>query len=35
MTACIVNAKIQDKKVREGLKIMVENASPNYIAFIK
>jgi hypothetical protein len=35
MTACIVNAETQDKKVREGLKIMEENASPNYIAFIK
>ncbi|TKH14838.1 hypothetical protein FC678_03905 [Peribacillus simplex] len=35
MTACIMNAETQDKKVREGLKIMEENARPEYIAFIK
>ncbi|WP_156289455.1 hypothetical protein [Oceanobacillus salinisoli] len=30
MTACILNAENQDKKVREGLNIMLENASPEY-----
>ena len=34
MTACIVNAENQDKKVREGLKTMEENAGPEYKAFI-
>lgn len=34
MAACIVNAENQDKKVREGLKTMEENAGPEYKAFI-
>ncbi|WP_404321586.1 hypothetical protein [Cytobacillus firmus] len=34
MAACIVNAENQDKKVREGLKAMEENAGPEYKAFI-
>jgi hypothetical protein len=35
MTACIINAENQDKKVREGLKIMEENAPPEFKPFIK
>ncbi|QXJ37136.1 hypothetical protein BV455_00398 [Parageobacillus caldoxylosilyticus] len=35
MTACIMNAEKQDKKVREGLKIMEENATPDFKPFIK
>ncbi|ALC81643.1 MULTISPECIES: hypothetical protein [Bacillus] len=35
MTACILNAESQDKKVREGLKTMEENAIPEYKPFIK
>ncbi len=35
MTTCIMNAENQDKKVRDGLKIMEENASPEYKTFIK
>jgi hypothetical protein len=35
MTACIINAESQDKKVREGLKTMEENAIPEYKSFIK
>ncbi|UOE53362.1 hypothetical protein [Cytobacillus oceanisediminis] len=34
MAACIMNAENQDKKVREGLKTMEENAGPEYKAFI-
>jgi hypothetical protein len=30
-----MNAENQDKKVRDGLKIMEENASPEYKTFIK
>ncbi|WP_026581406.1 hypothetical protein [Bacillus sp. J33] len=35
MTACIINAENQDKKVREGLKTMEENASNEYKGFIR
>lgn len=35
MTACIINAQNQDKKVREWLKTMEENASSEYKGFIK
>jgi isopenicillin N synthase-like dioxygenase len=35
MTTCIINAENQDKKVREGLKIMEENATPDFKPFIK
>lgn len=35
LVACILNAETQDKKVREGLQIMEENASPEYKPFIK
>ena len=35
MTACIINAENQDKKVRDGLKIMEENADPEFKPFIK
>ncbi|MFC3885936.1 hypothetical protein ACFOU2_21650 [Bacillus songklensis] len=35
MVACIKNAENQDKKVREGLKMMEENASPEFKTFIK
>jgi hypothetical protein len=35
MKACIINAEKQDKKVRDGLKIMEENATPEFITFIK
>jgi hypothetical protein len=35
LTACILNAETQDKKVREGLNTMEENASPEYKPFIK
>jgi isopenicillin N synthase-like dioxygenase len=35
MTACIINAENQDKKVRDGLKMMEENASPEFKSFIK
>jgi isopenicillin N synthase-like dioxygenase len=35
MTACIMNAENQDKKVRDGLKIMEENATPEFRSFIK
>ncbi|WP_419156611.1 hypothetical protein [Rossellomorea sp. BNER] len=35
MTTCIVNAEKQDKGVREGLKVMEENASPEYKPVIK
>jgi hypothetical protein len=35
MTACIINAENQDKKVRDGLKIMEENATPDFKPFIK
>jgi hypothetical protein len=35
MTACIINAETQDKKVREGLSIMEENASPAYKPVIR
>lgn len=35
MSACIVNAESQDKKVREWLTIMEKNASSEYKPFIK
>jgi phytoene/squalene synthetase len=35
LAACIKNAENQDKKVREGLKTMEENASPEFKTFIK
>jgi hypothetical protein len=35
MTACIINAENRDKQVREGLKIMEENATPDFKPFIK
>ncbi|HZG59243.1 MAG TPA: hypothetical protein VEY68_01785 [Anoxybacillus sp.] len=35
MTDCIINAENQDKKVRDGLKIMEENATPEFKPFIK
>ncbi|MFC0271790.1 hypothetical protein ACFFIX_10020 [Metabacillus herbersteinensis] len=35
LVACIMNAKTQDKKVREGLDTMEQNASPEYKPFIK
>jgi hypothetical protein len=35
MTACIMNAEKQDKKVRDGLKIMEENATQEFKPFIK
>ncbi|WP_235867323.1 hypothetical protein [Priestia abyssalis] len=35
MVDCIKNAENQDKKVHEGLKTMEENASPEFITFIK
>lgn len=35
LAACIMNAEIQDKKVREGLDTMEKNASPEYKSFIK
>lgn len=35
LMACITNAKKEDKKVREGLKTMEENASPEFKPFIK
>jgi hypothetical protein len=35
MTACIIHAENQDKKVRDGLKIMEENATPDFRPFIK
>jgi len=35
LAACIKNAKNQDNKVREGLKTMEENASPEFKPFIK
>jgi hypothetical protein len=35
MVTCIVNAENQDKKVREGLMIMEENASPEFKSFIR
>lgn len=35
MVACILNAETQDKKVRDGLYIMEENASPEFKSFIK
>jgi len=35
MTACIINAENRDKKVREGLKIMEDNATPDFKPFIK
>jgi hypothetical protein len=35
LVACIKNAENQDKKVREGLKIMEENASAEFKPFIR
>ncbi|MGM0877789.1 MAG: hypothetical protein ACQEWV_24380 [Bacillota bacterium] len=35
MVTCIVNAETQDKKVREGLNIMEENASPEFKSVIR
>jgi hypothetical protein len=35
LVACVKNAENQDKKVREGLKTMEENASPEFKTFIK
>jgi hypothetical protein len=35
MVTCIVNAENQDKKVREGLMIREENASPEFKSFIR
>lgn len=35
LAACIKNAENQDKKVRDGLKTMEENASPEYKLFMK
>ncbi|MBS4189508.1 hypothetical protein KHA94_04680 [Bacillus sp. FJAT-49705] len=35
LIACILNAEARDKKVRAGLNIMEENASPDYKPFIK
>lgn len=35
LAACIKNAENQDKKVRDGLKTMEENASPEYKPFMK
>jgi hypothetical protein len=35
MVTCIVNAENKDKKVREGLMIMEENASPEFKSFIR
>jgi hypothetical protein len=35
MTTCIINAENQDKKVRDGLKTMEENADPEFKPFIK
>jgi hypothetical protein len=35
LAACIKNAENQDKNVREGLKTMEENASPEFKTFIK
>lgn len=34
MAACIINAENQDRKVRDGLMTMEENAGPEYKAFI-
>jgi hypothetical protein len=35
LVACIINAENRDKKVREGLIVMEENAAPDYKPFIK
>jgi hypothetical protein len=35
LAACIINAENRDKKVREGLIVMEENAVPDYKPFIK
>jgi hypothetical protein len=35
LVACIINAENRDKKVREGLIVMEENAVPDYKPFIK
>lgn len=35
MTTCIINAENQDRKVREGLNTMEQNASQEYKAFIQ
>lgn len=35
LVACILNAETQDKKVREGLQIMEENAIPEFKPFIR
>jgi hypothetical protein len=35
LVACILNAENRDKKVREGLIVMEENAVPDYKPFIK
>lgn len=35
LVACILNAETRDKKVREGLIVMEENAGPEFKPFIK
>jgi hypothetical protein len=35
LTACILNAEAQDKKVREGLLVMEADATPEFKPFIK
>lgn len=35
LVACILNAETRDKKVREGLIVMEENAAPEFKPFIK